>query len=519
VPKAYSYIRFSSPEQEKGDSLRRQTAAAVAYCERHGLELDTELTLEKTLDRGISAFRGKNSATGALSKFLEEVRDGGVPEGSALLVENLDRISRQAARKALRVLEEIVDAGITLVTLNDGRTYDAESLNSDPMSLILSVLTFIRGHEESQTKSRRIAAAWVNKRAHAAEKPLTAKCPGWLKLREDRSGFDLIPERTAIVRRIFQEVAAGRGLGAIAAGLNADGLKPFGKGKMWGRGYLGKLLASQTVLGTYTPGRSEDREGLRVRVPEPPVPNYYPPVISAELWEATRRASGAERGPHPGRAGGAVKNVLAGALARCPTCGGAMQAVNKGARSPGPRYQCASAIAKAGCDNRNSAAVRHVEAALLGPVQARAFIASAPSPSKQVGLDEAIQALRDDITGGEGEVENLVDALADGNPPAALLARLRTMEADLEKMRGELVSMERARDAAAGPLVRARLREAEAALSADPVDRAACNAALRRVLKAVTVNAEDGLLRLRWLHAPEAETHLLYMPFSPVKAG
>lgn len=38
-PKAYSYIRFSSPEQAKGDSYRRQREAALAYCQEQGLEL------------------------------------------------------------------------------------------------------------------------------------------------------------------------------------------------------------------------------------------------------------------------------------------------------------------------------------------------------------------------------------------------------------------------------------------------------------------------------------------------
>ena len=38
-PKAYSYLRFSTPGQLEGDSLRRQTEAARAYAERHGLEL------------------------------------------------------------------------------------------------------------------------------------------------------------------------------------------------------------------------------------------------------------------------------------------------------------------------------------------------------------------------------------------------------------------------------------------------------------------------------------------------
>jgi DNA invertase Pin-like site-specific DNA recombinase len=39
---AYSYIRFSTPEQAMGDSERRQLALAEAYCARNGLKLSTE---------------------------------------------------------------------------------------------------------------------------------------------------------------------------------------------------------------------------------------------------------------------------------------------------------------------------------------------------------------------------------------------------------------------------------------------------------------------------------------------
>jgi DNA invertase Pin-like site-specific DNA recombinase len=45
VVKAYSYIRFSTPQQALGDSLRRQTEKAAKYAMEHGLTLDTELNL------------------------------------------------------------------------------------------------------------------------------------------------------------------------------------------------------------------------------------------------------------------------------------------------------------------------------------------------------------------------------------------------------------------------------------------------------------------------------------------
>jgi DNA invertase Pin-like site-specific DNA recombinase len=180
-PKAYSYIPFSTAEQAGGDSSRRQSALAKDYAARHGLELDDSLTFR---DLGISAYRGHNAAGGALADFLAAVKAGVVRQGSFLLVESLDRISRQTARKALRTLEDIVESGVTLVTLTDQKTYTSESIDQDQMSLMWALMVAIRAHEESAMKGRRLKAAWEGKRARAVSdgKPLTATCPGWLTL-------------------------------------------------------------------------------------------------------------------------------------------------------------------------------------------------------------------------------------------------------------------------------------------------------------------------------------------------
>jgi len=72
-PKAYSYIRFSSPEQEKGDSLRRQIQLSEEYCKQHGLILDDTL---KLTDKGVSAYKGHHRTKGALGEFLRLVEEG-----------------------------------------------------------------------------------------------------------------------------------------------------------------------------------------------------------------------------------------------------------------------------------------------------------------------------------------------------------------------------------------------------------------------------------------------------------
>src|SRR5262245_48878217 len=100
-PTAYSYVRFSSPKQAEGDSLRRQTEAAADWCRRNDAVLDESTTLH---DLGKSAYTGahrQNPDRHALAAFLKLVEDGRVPRGSFLVIENLDRLSREHVQPAL----------------------------------------------------------------------------------------------------------------------------------------------------------------------------------------------------------------------------------------------------------------------------------------------------------------------------------------------------------------------------------------------------------------------------------
>ncbi|WP_438483166.1 recombinase family protein [Oleiharenicola lentus] len=171
---AYSYVRYSTLEQKKGDSATRQIELSRDYCKTHGLILD-----ESLVDEGVSAYRGKNAATGALGSFLREVKAGRVARGSFLLVESLDRLSRQDIETALGQFLAIVKSGITIVTVTDGMTYKTGHLNMN--ELIISISVMSRAHEESKRKAERIAAAWIRKRKKAQVERLTSLCPKWLE--------------------------------------------------------------------------------------------------------------------------------------------------------------------------------------------------------------------------------------------------------------------------------------------------------------------------------------------------
>jgi hypothetical protein len=42
-----------------------------------------------------------------------------------------------------------VDAGVTVVTLDDGKAYTAQILDDDPMAFMMVVVSFMRAHDES----------------------------------------------------------------------------------------------------------------------------------------------------------------------------------------------------------------------------------------------------------------------------------------------------------------------------------------------------------------------------------
>ncbi len=219
---AYSYIRFSTPEQRKGDSLRRQLEDSQKWADEHGYVIDTKLKLR---DEGRSAYHGDHLEHGALGQFLKKVEEGAIEHGSALIVESFDRLSREKVTKAQSIFLQIIYAGITVVTTMDNKVYTVDSIDENPMDLMLSLLIMMRAHDESKHKSIRGLKKWVVKSEAAANggPKLTGRTKGWLKLSKDRKSFEVIEERAEVVRRIFQERLKGKSPPRIAREFNQDG--------------------------------------------------------------------------------------------------------------------------------------------------------------------------------------------------------------------------------------------------------------------------------------------------------
>ena len=267
-PLAFSYVRMSTELQLKGDSLRRQTELSEQYALKHGLEIARDFDLH---DIGVSAFKGDNVNKGALGRFLEAIETGKVPRGSFLLVESLDRLSRQKINNSIAIFLQITQSGVNIVTLADDQVYRAG--DTDFQQLIYSIVIMARANEESAMKSARIAAAWKNKRDHIGDCIMTKWCPAWLQANDDRTGFNIIPDRVKIVRKIYDSAAEGQGSSVITRLLNKEGVAAFGKSNGWLESYVTKILKNRATLGEYQP---HTRIGGKRVASGPVVAKYYP---------------------------------------------------------------------------------------------------------------------------------------------------------------------------------------------------------------------------------------------------
>jgi len=271
---AYSYIRFSALTQTGNDSVRRQISRAVEFCQKHNLLLNET----RYQDLGVSGWTGKNMETGALGAFLAAVKSKKVQPGSCLIVENWDRFSRLKPRIAYNKLAEIIEAGVDVVTLEDGKFHTKETLD-DFATLVSSLAVMQRANEESNRKSELTGAAWAQKRKLAMEGKavMTRHCPAWLRLKADKTGFEPIPERVQLIHRIIRLVKEGKGKREIARMLDAEAVPVWSRARRWRDNYILELIKSRTLLGELHPLQRKNPNGE-------PIKGYYPAVLDEKTW-------------------------------------------------------------------------------------------------------------------------------------------------------------------------------------------------------------------------------------------
>lgn len=421
-----SYIRFSTARQAAGDSLRRQTKEAEAWCLKNGLTLDKKLSCQ---DLGVSGFNKDNiSNGGGLSSFLDKVKSQEIPAGSYLIVENLDRLTRAELPVAVNLLLSIVMADIILVTLQDGEKWTKARMAS-PIDFMLSVMLLYRGHDESKTKSIRIRAVHENAR-NEHDRSVFGRAPGWLRRTSDGKTWEPEPELVSVVKNVFELVASGYGGVAIARRANDEqwpvpSRTAKERGTTWHVTYPAKLIRNRAVLGElefheFKSGQSHPTGKV--------VKDWYPQVIDEELFFRANAAIDS-RGTKPSRRDASYRNVFQG-LIFCGHCGATMARKAKaGGKKNSPFYaQYVCSDRHRGASTCPTANAKELEAGLI-PSIFRLF-------TEQLSDNARLDPMRKELAAVQGELKELLrrrERLADaieqaGTPVTVLIQRLSECE-------------------------------------------------------------------------------------------
>ncbi len=448
-PMAYSYIRFSTPEQSKGHSFQRQYELTQKYAREHDLELDEKLTFK---DLGVSAYDKSNLAIDrGLASFIAAVNQGVIAHGSYLLVESLDRITRANILDALTLFLSLLKGGITIVTMCDGMAYNEKDANDKPFQLIISITILTRGHEESLIKSQRLKSSWENKRNNIYDEKLTKICPAWLRLDEETNQYEIVEEKGAIVRRIISLTLSGIGRRRITQTLNEEGISSIGtksKSKTWFDSYIAKIINNRALIGEFQPHSKID--GKSVPVGEP-VKDYFPRLISDDefaLVQATLDARGKQFG---GRRGAAFPNIFTHLLV-CGYCGSRMSYVTKGMgkdrASPWKYVRCSAAERSVGCKKKITWNYDDLEEFVLKFVRGVDFRQFAHELNGQKSMLESCRAdvekSKTQIKIIEEQIDRLIKAIeGEETPPKSVMSRISSLENSLEIERRAMLKNEK----------------------------------------------------------------------------
>lgn len=400
--KAYSYIRMSTDIQLKGNSLKRQLELSDKYAKDNQLEL-----VEGFEDIGVSAFKGKNTQKGALSVFLNALENGKIAPNAVLLVESLDRLSRDKLTQALNQFMRILESGVEIITLSDNQKYTQEIINKNPAALFISLSIMFRANEESEMKSHRLSSAWKNKRENASLKAVTKTCPGWLKLSDKTGKFEVIEKRGEVIKKIFELCIDTCGLASIAKYLNENKTPVFGNGRIWYTSYIAKIITNRSVMGEFQPHQIVS--GKRQKSGEP-ISGYFPSIIDEQTFVLAQVAIARRSSVAKGRKGTNFTSLFTG-ITYCGHCGYRMRIRYRGGKSRSSRYLvCTNKIENGGCQMYEWN-LADFETIMLNHLREINFeeLLQKKSDVRELSFDDMIQVLTSKLKSNEEEIVKAID--------------------------------------------------------------------------------------------------------------
>ena len=434
------YLRRSKNDEGKQQfSLDVQRAGCQEFVQRLALG---DLAVVEHVDDGKAGDDFHNRL--GIRRLIADAKSGDV-----IVCRDQSRLGRDAIEVTLVIRDLVRDRGCRLFYYVSGQ--EVQFANA-----IDQATTFIQGTghqmelEAIRSRTREALRSRVREGRIAG-----GRCYGYaLDRRSDQSGRKYTvavvdEEQAKIIRRIYREYLAGKGLKGIARALNREGVPSPTVGRRgigsWAPGGIRPMLLNARYRGVYIHGREKKvrRGGTVQRVKADPseilvveVPEWR--IVEDEVWFAVQELF-SKRAPigHLRREGPAAKYALTG-IARCGVCGGAIGCTR--AKRRGELVKAYSCMrhrerGKEVCPVAVHQPMDEVEAALVdilqrevltGPVLETVFAEIQSQLAAQTGKREVdVSALEADLATARVEQRRLAKAVALADDVPELMVELR----------------------------------------------------------------------------------------------
>ena len=456
------YARYSTDRQD-ARSIDDQVRRCREHATRHGMTVVHVFSDE--------AMSGAHTDRPQLQNLLQQATDTRRRPFSAVLVDDLSRLSRDLWDMGRIVFQDLATLGIPVIDVMTGTSSDLPHARMLFASMGMGndqFLQMVKFETHRGLQGRALAGFSTGGRVY---------------------GFSTVPEATPqdpehpracpvindveaeVVRRIFKLYADGQSTKTIAAALNQDGIAaPYDGGhgaKLNGHGWphtsVRNILRNERYIGRWVwnqfkwvkhPTKSGRR---RVRRPESEhvvknVPELA--IIEKELWDAVQKR--ARRGPKPGSgrppATGKFSHVFSGLL-RCGVCGAGMGVVGQKVKN-GVRYAQLGCNANQSrgdtvCANKLTVSEKKTVNGLLGGIQQllttpdrmNQFTTLVRKRLKQLqakSTDGNVTGLERQMRDADRRVRNLTEAIANGGWNDSVAAKLKAEETRLATLKAQV---------------------------------------------------------------------------------
>lgn len=461
------YIRWSSDAQEDGDSERRQRNSITVDAARLGLTITRWLQ-----DEGLSASSGENISKGELGRFLIEVRAGQVPRGSILFLDEATRLTRLSPSKAMRILADLEDAGVTIRLSARGQSMSGDGL----YELLGFLVESAAGHAFTKELGRKVHEAWLAKRDGARKAPgkevLTSNTPhgiaaagGTYTIGKGWSGrhYELHLQEAPVVVLIFELARDGHSPRQIAVMLNTQnvpsphasrGKKAKSGRHVWRTETVRDILRDRVYLdGSYQPCRGTSKKGKSKEGER--VVGHYPVLLREKgLWEAANAEISKRYSARPAPHSSGAANLFTG-LMKCAHCGGPISLRSGNDKGRVPTLYCTNARDGA-CITTKSVHRHLVEGAVLSSLadwlDPERILKDLDRAAQVVDHEATLQRLQAELREREKEVTRLADRvlhLSNSENTDLYEDRLTKARSEWNELKQRAAAAERQRDLAA----------------------------------------------------------------------